>query len=104
MRVLLCLLIATTTIAFSPAITKQASKTQLSLRRRAFLTSGLVGLMIVPEIASAKGSTFFYDDKIEFVKEESQMPTGGKVDLNSAFVVRLPYCDIAVLLDQRDSL
>jgi hypothetical protein len=87
MRILLGLLIVTTAIAFSPATMKKASKTQLSIHRRDFLTSGIVGLMIVPEIASAKGSTFFYDEKIEFVKEESQMPTGGKVDLNSAFVV-----------------
>lgn len=85
--VLLTLLISTTALAFSPATLKKAPKTQLDVHRRDFLATGLAGLMIVPEIASAKGSTFFYDDKIETVKEESQMPTGGKVDLNSAFVV-----------------
>lgn len=88
MRVLISLLTVTMAVAFSPVIMKKSSKTQLSVHRRDFLASGLFGLMIVPEIASAKGSTFFYDDKIELVKEESQMPTGGKVDLNSAFVVR----------------
>ena len=58
-------------------------------QRRDFLISSIVVLLATPAIANAKpASTFFYDDKIEFVKEESQMYTGGKLDLNSAFVVR----------------
>lgn len=59
-------------------------------RRDLLLTvaSGIAVVVAAPEMASAKGSTFFYDEKIENVREASQMPTNGKVDLNSAFVVR----------------
>lgn len=64
------------------------TKTELSLQRRDLLITGILGLIAIPEIATAKGSTFFYDDKIEEKPvEQSQMPTGGKLDLNSAFVV-----------------
>jgi hypothetical protein len=95
---LVCLAIAPLAAAFAPSrcsfhATKSsvAKDTQLCAmaRRDALLTaiSGLVGFVAAPHPATAKGSTFFYDEKIEFVKEESQMPTNGKVDLNSAFVV-----------------
>ena len=67
---------------------KPTFATKLQVQRRDVLVSGIATLLTVPGVAVAKpASTFFYDDKIEFVKEESQMPTGGKVDLNSAFVV-----------------
>jgi hypothetical protein len=52
---------------------------------RLMIGSGLV--VALPRSAEAKGSTFFYDEKIEFVKEPQQMATDGKVDLNAAFVV-----------------
>jgi hypothetical protein len=76
--------------AFAPATTrKEYVATKLHLQRRDILISGIATLFTIPGVAVAKpASTFFYDEKIEFVKEESQMPTGGKVDLNSAFVVR----------------
>lgn len=75
-------------VAFVPAVQKKViTSTQLNLERRDVLITGIMGLIAAPGIATAKGSTFFYDDKIEQVREESQMPTGGKVDLNSAFVV-----------------
>jgi hypothetical protein len=92
MRVVIAwiLFVSSSVFAFSPTIQSRTSKTQLKSQRRDFIISGIVGLLIAPEIATAKAaSTFFYDEKIEFVKEESQMPTGGKVDLNSAFVVSL---------------
>lgn len=74
--------------AFTPMTQKPTFATKLQVQRRDVLVSGIATLLTVPGVAVAKpASTFFYDDKIEFVKEESQMPTGGKVDLNSAFVV-----------------
>ena len=81
---------SSSTIAFSPIAREKTSLMQLSAQqRRDFLISSVVGLFVAPVLANAKpASTFFYDDKIEFVKEESQMYTGGKIDLNSAFVVR----------------
>jgi hypothetical protein len=92
---LVCLAMAPLAAAFAPNFhaTKSGTSKDTHLnampRRDALLTtiSGLVGFIVAPHPATAKGSTFFYDDKIEFVKEESQMPTNGKVDLNSAFVV-----------------
>ena len=37
-------------------------------------------------------STWFFDEHIEDVQEEAQMPTGDKIDLNSAIVVRACMC------------
>jgi hypothetical protein len=89
MRIAILLSLAASAIAFVPAVEKRIT-TQLNLERRDVLITGIMGLIAAPGLASAKpASTFFYDDKIEFVKEESQQATGGKVDLNSAFVVSL---------------
>jgi hypothetical protein len=68
------------------------TSTQLDMERREVLITGILGLAAAPGLAHAKGSTFFYDDKIEDVREASQMPTGGKLDLNSAFVVSRTLC------------
>ena len=44
--------------------------------------------MAAPAIANAKpASTWFFDEHIEDVKEEAQMRTNGKLDINAAFVV-----------------
>jgi hypothetical protein len=98
---LLVLFLVATAEAFTPPILRlqktQDTSTQLSLKRRDLLITGIMGLLAVePAIANAKGSTWFYDDKIEEVREENQMSTGGKVDLNSAFVVRtqVRFCRI----------
>lgn len=90
---LLLLVLVPSVISFTPTVLKQSyyTTTALNVRRRDILLSaGIAGLVLLPtNDATAKpASTFFYDEKIEFVKEESQMPTGGKIDLNSAFVVR----------------
>jgi hypothetical protein len=86
---LLVLSFAASAMAFRPLIQqveKKASSTQLGLKRRDLLT-GIAGLVAAPSIASAgKGSTWFFKDKD--IKEESQMATDGKLDLNGAFVVR----------------
>lgn len=74
-----------------PFIAKRhCAATELSAQRRDVLLGGLVlGLLSAPSLASAKAaSTFFYDEHIEEVFEPSQMRTDGRLDLNSAFVVR----------------
>jgi len=73
-----------TTMAFVPAIQQKRTTTELAVHRRDVL-AGFAGLVLMPGIASA-GSTFFFDEKIEQVYEPSQQATGGKVDLNNAFV------------------
>lgn len=84
-------------LAFAPAVKTAESLTTATstmllhaVNRRDvvdLLTGGAI-LGCTPGLASAKAaSTFFYDDQIENVREESQMYTGGKLDLNSAFVV-----------------
>lgn len=73
--------------AFTPTLQKTPFSTEVNLQRRDVLVSGIAAVLTIPGAATAKpASTFFYDEKIEFVKEESQMPTNGKFDLNSAFV------------------
>ena len=89
---LLIAFVGTLTVnAFVPTVPKAAAATttttQLEMERRDVLITGIMGLVAAPGLAHAKGSTFFYDDKIEEVREPSQMATDGKVDLNSAFVV-----------------
>ena len=87
--ILLALLQPSVLAFITPTTHKSSFATKLHILRRDVLISGIVTFLLVPDLAMAKpASTFFYDEKIEFVKEESQMPTGGKVDLNSAFVVR----------------
>lgn len=93
MRVIFLIsLLAAVATAFTIPIKKVAtvttSTTALNLKRRDLLITGVMGLVVQPLVAGAKGSTFFYDDKIEDQPvEQSQMNTGGKVDLNAAFVV-----------------
>lgn len=89
MRLALLLLAPAAVLAFVPAVQKTTSSTKLDMERRDVLITGIMGLVAAPGMAQAvsASSTFFYDDKIEQVKEASQMPTGGKLDLNSAFVV-----------------
>jgi hypothetical protein len=78
-------------LAFAPICFKNkpfTPSTQLDVHRRDILITGVLSLTILPDLVNAKSSTFFYDDKIEEKPvEPSQMPTGGKMDLNSAFVV-----------------
>lgn len=78
-------------MSFVPAVvqkTNVVTKTQLFMRRRDILITGILSLIAAPDLTHAKSSTFFYDDKIEEKPPEaSQMPTDGKIDLNSAFVV-----------------
>ncbi|CAB9499103.1 12 kDa extrinsic protein [Seminavis robusta] len=61
-------------------------ETALAMDRREVL-AGVAGLIAMPAIANAKpASTWFFDEHIEDVREESQMATGGKLDINAAFV------------------
>jgi hypothetical protein len=93
MRFFIFVLIITPALAFAPIsfYTKNtfSSSTKLNIHRRDVLITGVLALTGVPKLVNAKSSTFFYDDKIEEKPvEPSQMPTSGKIDLNSAFVVR----------------
>jgi len=88
MRVLILVAIIASAAAFAPAVKTDGPRTVLDVHRRDVL-AGFAGMLAAPTIANAAGSTFFFDDKIETVKEASQMATGGRVDLNNAFVVRL---------------
>ena len=63
--------------------------TFLEMERREFhqaVLTTLGGILAVPAMASAKAaSTFFFDD--DLVQEPAQQYTGGKMDVNAAFVV-----------------
>jgi SNF family Na+-dependent transporter len=92
MRVLILLsLLAAAATAFTAIPMKTVTtttSTALNLKRRDLLITGVMGLVAGahPLVAGAKGSTFFYDQQDQPV-EQSQMYTGGKLDLNAAFVV-----------------
>jgi hypothetical protein len=100
MRAVLALSLFALASAFSPVVQQKKSTTQLlAINRRDLIT--FAGVVLAPQIANAlshgvqnregshtHGSTFFFDDQIENVREEAQMPTGGKLDLNGATVVR----------------
>jgi len=91
MRVFIALLtLVAATSAFAPAIKTKKPATKLDVSRRDVF-AGIAGLVAAaPVVANAAGSTFFVDDKIELLRPEpSQMATGGKIDLNNAFVVRI---------------
>ena len=93
---LLLALFAPAALAFVPAIQKAPVATKLDMERRDLLITGVMGLVAAPGIANAAGSTFFFDDKIEEVREPQQMATGGKIDLNSAYVVSLKHAFIGI--------
>jgi hypothetical protein len=85
-------ILASTVMAFTPTVTTKAplQTTQLEASvRRDFLT-GIAGSWMAaalsPAAAQAASSTAFFEPEKLF--EPSQMSQGGKVDLNSAFVVR----------------
>jgi photosystem II PsbU protein len=84
MRVFLLSLLVLGANAFTPMPLQQRAETALAMERRDVLMAGLAGLATLPAIANAKGSTWFYDEKIEDVKEESQMRTDGRIDINGA--------------------
>ena len=99
MRVLLALFaLFASASAFAPIAHKaKVSTTSLTAERRDVISTMAVAMLAVtglPELANAKGSsTFFFED--EKVREPSQQATGGKLDINSAFVVRTivdPQC------------
>lgn len=74
-------------ISFAPAVHVHRSTALHSTKRRLLIT-GIMGLILKPHQADAKpASTFFFDETIENVREPSQMRTGGRLDINSAFVV-----------------
>jgi len=98
MRVFLALYSMAVATAFSPLVQQKKSGTQLAAINRRDLITGLAGVVLAPQAVNAlshgmqnregshtHGSTFFFKD--EDVREESQMSTGGKLDLNGATVV-----------------
>ena len=105
MRFLFALSLLTLAAAFRPAVKPKPSMTELAMvtRRDALLAAGLAVVAPVEAARAAShaiqnregshthGSTWFFDDKIEQVREESQMPTGGKLDLNNAAVVSVAH-------------
>lgn len=104
MRIIVWASLVTTGVAFQPLTIRSpkiSSSTQLEMERRDVLVTLVAGAIMGPEAAHAlshgvqnrqgshtHGSTWFFDEQIENVREESQMPTGDKVDLNGAIVVR----------------
>jgi hypothetical protein len=92
MRIAIFILCLTSVAAFVPSVQKQKAQTVLHLERRDVLITGIMGLLGSPAIATAKGSTFFFDENIENVREQSQQATDGRIDLNSAFVVSKQFC------------
>lgn len=80
------------TLAFVPSFptkTSRLTKTQLEVARRDVL-AGIVGgwlasaALMSPAAEAASSTTFFEPEKLS---EPAQMSQGGKLDLNSAFVV-----------------
>lgn len=110
MRILLSTLLVAVATAFQPIQTPQRVATKLEVARRDVLVT-IVGGVLAPAAAAnalshgmqnregshTHGSTWFFDENIENVREESQMPTGGKLDLNGATVVRSSINKIAWL-------
>ena len=104
MRIVFALLV-TTASAFAPIQTStRSTTTELAAVNRRDVLAGIAGATVAifaPQAASAvshgaqnrkgshtHGSTWFFDDQIENVYEESQQPTeGGKLDINAAFLV-----------------
>ena len=101
MRLLLTLTFLTIARAFCPTLPEKTTL-QLAAVNRREVFAGLAGTFLAPAVAHAAshaqanrdgththGSTFFFDENIDKVREESQMATGGKIDLNNAAVVGL---------------
>ena len=102
MRVFVAFALLTTVTAFSPIVYKtktKSSTTQLDSVDRRHVLVTVAATLVAPLIAEATplavhnrqgvsaSSTWFFDERIDEVHEESQMPTGNKLDLNSAIVV-----------------
>ena len=90
MRALLAITFLTAAIAFCPTVPEKTTFQLAAVNRREVI-AGLT-ILASPQISHAdgtrtKGSTFFFDENIEKVREESQLATGGKIDLNNAAVV-----------------
>jgi photosystem II PsbU protein len=87
MRAFLVSLLALSASAFAPTPLQHRAETALAMERRDVLIAGLTGLATLPAIANANpASTWFYDERIEDVREANQMRTDGRLDINSAFV------------------
>ena len=90
MRILSLASILSMTMAFSPSFKPhRPTTTRLEVSRRDILASGIAAsYMVVTALAApanaASSTTFFEPEKLF---EPAQMKQGGKVDLNSAFVV-----------------
>ena len=90
MRVFLLTLIPLVT-AFAPNLNEHRVQTKLEQpnRREAFMTgtaalaSGLAGVVGLPQVSKA-----FQQQLDDNLTNPTQLPTGGKFDLNSAYVVR----------------
>ena len=87
--------------AFQPVVQPKKTLTKLHVQRRDVLVTLIGAAAMAPGAAHAlshgiqnrqgshtHGSTWFFDEQIENVHEESQQDTGGKLDLNGATVVR----------------
>ena len=99
MKVFLILLTLSMATAFAPPRRKLSSPIRtkaLDMERRDLFLLGVSASVVVatPPIAQAKpASTWFFDKKIEQVFEPSQMPTDGRLDLNTAFVVSIRHIE-----------
>ena len=94
------LTVHTLTTAFCPVVEHKTQTTALTAidRRRVLITAA--GVVLAPLVTDATpqavsqragvhthANTWVFDENIENVCEEAQMPTGEKVDLNSAIVI-----------------
>ena len=91
MRILSLTTLLSMSLAFSPSIKPhRLTTTRLEVSRRDILATGIAAsYMAVTSLAApaqATSSTTFFEPEKLF--EPAQMKQGGKVDLNSAFVVR----------------
>jgi len=101
MRVFLAFLFASVAAAFTQQTTTRTTTELSAINRRDVFAGIAAAIVTVPQVAIAEshanqnragshthGSTFFFDDQIENVYEESQQATGDKLDINGAVVVR----------------
>lgn len=96
MKIVIVSLLCTLASAFVPQETYRSASRELhAINRREILLAGVTGLVAQPAVSTAAGSTFFFDEKIELVREESQMRTDGLIDVNNAFVVSTAPCALS---------
>lgn len=74
------------TVHSNTLLSRSTPTTCIHMQRRDVLLLG--GILFAPSVANAKAaSTYFFEDNL--VQEPAQQYTGGKLDVNAAFVVSI---------------